>query len=291
MDPELTVIDEEFVPTPNVDLIDNDDPNMFDVVDDSNEPTAEDLRAQLEATKKEMELLKQSSDLSTGMQQGFQTLAQQLQAQKAPDYSNLPGLPNLPQNQNTQNFSLPDKETFEKEFFVNPYESLQKFLAPVISSQQATVSTQMAEMNKMVSKNNAYMNESNKDILSKYGDEVQVYASRLSGNDPWGDAIKQVRTNHFNDIMQETVKSAEQRAYEKAKADLEAAKANLTNNPGSPVGTSNLGGITNPQPSKIKVTKAQMDKVKQMTAAKFGPNSGAEVEMQMYEYMKNNGML
>ena len=99
--------------------------------------------------------------------------------------------------------------------------------------------------------------------------------------------------NHFNDIIAEKAKSAEEQAYEKAKADLEAAASNLaaSKNQPSPAGMTNLGTNTNPQPGKVRITKADMDKVKAMTAQKFGPNSGPEVELQMYNYMKDNGML
>lgn len=265
----------------------------FEVVEETTAgPTAEELAAQLEALRKEKELLEQSANLTTGMQEGFQTLAQQLQAQQGNKFDNLPGLPPAPNNMPQQNFALPDKETFEKEFFTNPYDSFQKMLAPVIGSQQATINNQMAEMNKMISKNNAYMNESNKEILNKYGDEVQVYASRLNSNDPWGDAIKQVTTNHFNDIMQEKIKATETSAYEKAMADLKAAQDKVDQvSSGSPVGSTNLGMATNPGSKKVRITKAEMQKVKDMTAMKFGPNSGAETELQMYNYMKENNLL
>lgn len=292
MDPELEVIDgtdptPNSIPTPNIEP----DLSGFEVVEEHQAgPSVEELAAQLEAIKQENEKLKQVSDLSTGMNQGFQTLAQQLQAQQGNQFDNLPNLPQTPQAQQ-QNFALPDKEVFEKEFMLNPYDAFQKMLAPVVGSQNAAISSQMSEMNKMISKNNAYMNESNKDILSKYGDEVSVYASRFTSQDPWGDAVKQVRTNHFQDIMNEKLELTKQEAYEKAKADLEAAKADLNKGPSSPVGGTNLGGMTNPQAAKVKITKAEMDKVKQMTIAKFGPDSGPETELQMYNYMKSNGML
>ena len=286
METELEIIDPA-VPATNIDpVIDG-----FDIIEENtNEPTAEELKAQLEEIKAANEALKTNADLTVGMQQGFQTLASQLAAQNAPKYDNLPGLPNA-QPAPVQNYSLPDKETFEKEFFTNPYDSFTKMLAPVIGNQQNAINNQMAEMNKMISKNQVYMNEANKEILSKYGDEVEVYASRLGGNNPYGDAIKQVTMNHFNDIMTEKTKSVEEQAYAKAKAEFEAASANLAATTASPVGTTALGTTTNPGAKKVKITKGEMDKVKALTATKFGPDSGPEVELQMYNYMKSNGML
>jgi hypothetical protein len=277
----------ETIPSTQIDP----DIDMFDIVEDTPAgPTSEEIAAQLETLRKENEALKQVSDLSSGMQQGFQTLAQQLQAQQPNQYDNLPGLP-APVQEQTPNFALPNKEEFERDFLTNPYDAFSKFLAPVVGNQQHVMNSQMAEMNKMISKNNAYMSESNKEILTKYGDEVQTYASRLQSNDPWGDAVKQVRSNHFQDIMNEKLKTAEETAYEKAKAELEAATQNLQSTQASPVGSTNLGANTNPGATKVKITKAQMDKVKALTATKFGPNSGPEVELQMFNYMKDNGML
>lgn len=268
------------------------EPDLFQVEDEiDNGPTPEELTAQIAAQAAELERLKQSSDLSAGMTQGFQTLAQQLQASQGNQFDNLPNLPQAPANVPAQQFNLPDKDSFEREFLSNPYESLQKFLAPVVGNQQQVVNTQMAEMNKMISKNNAYMNDANKDILTKYGDEVGVYASRLTGNDPWGEAVKQVRSNHFSDIMAEQQKTIEEKMYEKAKADLLAEQAAADQTAASPVGSTNLGTDTNPTPARVRVTKAQMDKVKKLTALKFGPNSGAETELMMYNYLKERNEL
>lgn len=263
------------------------DLDMFEIAED-NAPTADDLAAQLAAKDAELAELKKQSDLTAGMQQGFQSLAQQLQTQQAPDYSNLPGLPAANSNQTPQSYALPNKEDFEKDFFTNPYDAMTRMLAPALGNQQSALTSQMAEMNKMISKTQVYTNESNKDILSKYGDEVEVYASRLGGKNPYEDAVKQVTMNHFADIMSEKTKSASEQAYEKALADLRAEQGKATP---SPVGTTAMGTMTNPTPAKVKVTKAQMDKVKMMTATKFGPDSGPEVELQMYNYMKDNGML
>lgn len=263
------------------------DLDMFEIAED-NAPTADDLAAQLAAKDAELAELKKQSDLTAGMQQGFQSLAQQLQSQNAPDYSNLPGLPPANPNQMPQSYALPNKEDFEKDFFTNPYDAMTKMLAPALGNQQSALTSQMSEMNKMISKTQVYTNEANKEILSKYGDEVEVYASRLGGKNPYEDAVKQVTMNHFADIMSEKTKSASEQAYEKALADLRAEQGKTTP---SPVGTTAMGTMTNPQPAKVKVTKAQMDKVKMMTATKFGPDSGPEVELQMYNYMKDNGML
>ena len=193
MDPELEIIDDG-IPAPNVSPDLGGDDVGFDIIEEDKSQTPESLAAELEKARQELEALKQNSDISQSMQQGFQTLAQQLNADKKNDFSNLPGLSDLPSNQNSnQQFSLLDKESFEKDFFTNPYDAMQRFLAPIVGSQNQAVSQQMAEMNKMISKNNAYMNESNREILNKYGDEVNAYDSRLPGNDPWGDAIKQVQ--------------------------------------------------------------------------------------------------
>ncbi len=261
-------------------------PDLFQIEDEENTPTTDDLTAQIAAQAAELEKLKLGSDLSAGMTQGFDTLARQLQSQNAPDYSNLPGLPGLPVNTPAAQYALPDRESFEREFLTNPYDSLQKFLAPVVGNQQQVVNTQMAEMNKMISKNNTYMNDTNKDILNKYGDEVGVYASRLTGNDPWGEAVKQVRSNHFADIMADQTKSIEEKMYEKAKADLLAEQTAAGITPASPVGSTNLGAATVPAPKRVSITKTQMDKVKKLTALKFGPESGAETELMMYNYLK-----
>lgn len=289
---------EELIIDPTLDTEDNFIPDtgiepdlgLFEIAEETSAPTAEELTAKLEAQAAELERLKQSSDLSAGMSQGFQTLAQQLQAQNAPDYSNLPNLP-TPVNAVPQQYNLPDKESFEREFLVNPYDAFSKFLAPVVGNQQQTMNTQMAEMNKMISKNNAFMSDTNKDILSKYNDEVEVYASRLGGKDPYGEAIKQVRSNHFSDIMSDREKSIEQKMYEKAKADIAAEQAVLNKGKGFPVGATQLGAATNPQATKVRVTKAEMDKVKKMTALKFGPDSGAETELLMYNYLKERNEL
>jgi hypothetical protein len=239
--------------------------------------------------KAENERLKQSSDLSTGMQQGFQSLAQQLQG-GTPDFNNLPGMPNAP-SAPAQSYQMPDKETFEKEFYASPFDSFTKMLAPVIGNQNTQMNTQMEAMNKMISKNQVYMDTSNKDILSKYGDEVEAYAARLTGSNPYGDAVKQVTMNHFNDIMSEKTKTAEEAAYTKAKEEFEKASQNLAQVSASPVGMTNMGASTNPSASKVRITKADMDKVKQLTATKFGPDSGPEIEVQMYNYMKENKLL
>jgi hypothetical protein len=260
-------------------------PDLFQIEDEENTPSTDDLTAQIAAQAAELEKLKLGSDLSAGMTQGFDTLARQLQSQNAPNYDHLPGLPaviNTPQTQ----FNLPDRESFEREFLTNPYDSLQKFLAPVVGNQQQVVNTQMAEMNKMISKNNTYMNDTNKDILNKYGDEVGVYASRLQGNDPWGEAVKQVRSNHFADIMADQTKSIEEKMYEKAKADLLAESTAADSTLASPVGSTNLGQATIPTVKKVSITKTQMDKVKKLTALKFGPDSGSETELMMYNYLK-----
>lgn len=287
METELEVIDapNNFAPATNIEP----DLNVFEIEDEANAgPSAEDLAAKYAAQEAELERLKQSASLSDGMTQGFQTLAQQLQAQKGNQFDNLPGLPQAPAQIQNQ-YAMPDKEAFEREFLTNPYDAFSKFLAPVVGNQQNAINSQMTEMNKMISKNNAYMNESNKDILSKYGEEVGAYASRLPGNDPWTDAVKQVRSNHFSDIMAEREKSIEQKMYEKAKADL-LAEQNPTDQR-SPVGSTNMGANTNPPAAKVKVTKAQMDKVKKMTTLKFGPDSGPEVELQMYNYLKDRNEL
>jgi hypothetical protein len=260
-------------------------PDLFQIEDEETTPSTDDLTAQIAAQKEELEKLKLGSDLSAGMTQGFDTLARQLQSQNAPDYSNLPGLPSL-NNTPAQQFNLPDREAFERDFLTNPYDSLQKFLAPVVGNQQQVMNTQMAEMNKMISKNNTFMNETNKDILNKYGDEIGVYASRLTGNDPWGEAVKQVRSNHFTDIMAEQTKSIEEKMYEKAKADLLAESTAAGATTGSPVGSTNLGQATIPTVKKVSITKTQMDKVKKLTALKFGPDSGSETELMMYNYLK-----
>jgi hypothetical protein len=276
---ETPVPGEDFIPETNI------QPDLFQIEDEDTAPTTDDLTAQIAAQAVELEKLKLGSDLSAGMTQGFDTLARQLQSQNAPDYSNLPGLPSATPAPAAQ-YSLPDRESFEREFLTNPYDSLQKFLAPVVGNQQQVVNTQMAEMNKMISKNNTYMNETNKDILNKYGDEVGVYASRLTGNDPWGEAVKQVRSNHFADIMADQTKSIEEKMYEKAKADLLAEQTAAGITPASPVGITNLGQATIPTVKKVSITKTQMDKVKKLTALKFGPDSGAETELMMYNYLK-----
>ncbi len=284
-DPVVEPVVEPNVPVANVEP----DLGAFEIIEDTPAQSPEDLAAIVAKLQADNEALKNNSSLADGMTAGFATLASQLQNQ-APasnNFDTLPGMPTAPATPGMQSYNIPDKETFEKDFYTNPYDAMTKLIAPALQNQQNSLTSQMSGMNKMISKNNAYMSEANKPVLTKYADEVEAYATRLSGNDPYGDAIKQVTQNHYLEMQQDAIKAATEKALADYKAELEKAPAS----PPSMVGGTTLGTSEPKSIPKTRVTAAQMKKVKEATVSQFGPNAGPEYEKMMYDYMKNAGTL
>jgi hypothetical protein len=257
----------------------------FDIVDETVTVDPSELTTKLAAQEEELKLMREQASQAKILQDGFSQLGQQFNTMQAPQTPVYPNMPVAPV-QAQANFNIPEKTTFNEDFFKDPQSGIANMLMPVMQNQQANYEAKMSSMNKMLSKQTALSNENNRSLFGKYGQEIEAYAANFGGDDPYAMAFSQTRSNHFSELMEANTTTAVDAALAKYKEEL----AKVTKDPAqsSPVGATTLDNVSAPAKTKVQISAKDMKYVKSIAEQQFGVGVNMEMQMQVYDYLKRN---
>lgn len=169
-----------------------------------------------------------------------------------------------------------------KEYFADPAQSTLKLVAPLLEQVQAQNKADSDSKSVKISMLTAMNDPGSKDIFTKYKDEIEatVAADASPDADVYQRAIGKVKSNHFDDILQEKAEALVAEALAKAQGTV-AKTPPFSNATIPPAG----GSVDARVISKAKVTAAQDKRIKQIALEK-----GLSYE-KVYTYFKDKGQI
>jgi len=179
-------------------------------------------------------------------------------------------------------------ETVNKNFYSDPSKGIVDVMTPLIQSMDEKYSGTFNKQAATISKLTMLGDPQGSADYVKYKDEIeQLVSTSPPSEQVYSNALKAVRANHFDDIMQEKV--AAQIALMTEKAEANIAKAN-------PPLSANFTNATQVQAAHAKKNTGRLTQGQATTAAKWAMNKGynwsdPEDQEWVVKYLKGEGVI
>lgn len=179
-------------------------------------------------------------------------------------------------------------DNVDKNLVLKPGETLMQALVPIVQELEKGYEKKLTKRDRELGKLSIYQNEDDKKIYTQYQKEVDTLAKNYSGTDAYRKAVKEVRLNHSEEIMQNELAGLKEQMLAELKQELGQGS-----NSGKQPQFTNANQNLNSGKKTISISKADLQTVKDwaFNAGGFFDLSDPGRMQTAIEMAKENGII